>query len=96
MRRTNTQPLKVYIEAYLRSLGLDKQMSEMRLIRSWEEVAGKYVARSTTDIYIKNRVLFVSVQSSILRSELLMHKSLLIERLNQKAESKLIDDIVLR
>ena len=96
MRRTNSQPLKDVINDYLRALGIDTKIKEVRLIRNWEEVIGKTVAKSTQNIYIKNRILFVHLNSSIIRNELLMIKTGLIQALNNKAGENLIDDIILR
>jgi hypothetical protein len=57
---------------------------------------GNNIARATTKIFIKDRVLFVYLKSSIVRNELMMLKSSIIKSLNEQAGEKVIDDIVLR
>jgi len=71
-------------------------LAETRLIQSWEELLGKSVTRLTKGLYVKNRVLFVSLNSSVVRSELTMIKKDLLIRLNEKAGKCVIDDIVLK
>jgi hypothetical protein len=46
--------------------------------------------------YIKEMILYVHLNSSVVRNELLMLRETLREKLNQKAGSEVIKDIVLR
>jgi hypothetical protein len=57
---------------------------------------GIAVAKKTDRLFIKNKVLFVYLNSSIVRSELLRIREGLIKALNDQAGIKLIEDIVLR
>lgn len=96
MRRSQTLNISEIISSILKANGLEDKLAETRLIQSWEELLGKSVARLTKSIYIKNRVLFVNLNSSVVRSELSMIKKDILIRLNEKAGKCIIDDIVLR
>ena len=72
MRRSNVQNIGDVVNELLKNLNIDHKLKEVRLTNSWGEVLGNNVARSTTKIFIKNRVLFVYLKSSVIRSELLM------------------------
>jgi len=96
MRKSQTQNISQIISSILKANGLEDKLAETRLINSWEELLGKSVARLTKGLYIKNRVLFVSLNSSVVRSELTMIKKDLLIRLNEKAGKCVIDDIVLK
>ena len=96
MRKKNEMKLGEAIRVYLKAMGLDRKLKENQLINSWEDTLGKAVAKSTRKIYIQNRVLFVQLNSSIIRQELQMMKTALIDRLNQNVGEQLISDIVLR
>ena len=96
MRKKNETTLGEAIKAYLKAMGLDRKLKEKQLINSWEDTLGKAVANSTERMYIDNKVLFVQLNSSIIRQELLMMKTALIARLNQNVGEQLISDIVLR
>ena len=96
MRTSNTQKLGEVIEEYLRALKLKARVKEFEVIRYWEECLGKAVAEKTTRIYIKDRVLFVQVQSAVLKHELMMQQELIIKTLNEKAGTAVIDRIVFR
>jgi len=96
MRKSQTQNISQIISTILKANGLEDKLAETRLIQSWEELLGKSVARLTKSLYIKNRVLFVSLNSSVVRNELLMIKKDILIRLNEKAGKCIIDDIILR
>ena len=48
---------------------------------------------SSKEIYIKNQVLYLSIDSSVMREELLNGKQIIIERINQFAEKEMIKNV---
>jgi predicted nucleic acid-binding Zn ribbon protein len=96
MRRSKTITLAEALKDYMREMKLDVKLSEVGVINSWEEVVGKAISSRTSKIYIKDHILFVHLNSSVVRNELLMLKQALKEKLNEKAGSEVIKDIVLR
>ncbi len=96
MKQKNEMSLGEAIRAYLKAMGLERKMLEHKLINSWADTLGNAVANSTGNLYIYNGVLFVELRSPIIRQELLMMKTALIERLNQNVGEKIITDIVFR
>ena len=81
------------LKHYLREEGLETPLLQHRLIEAWEEVAGKTVAKYTTEKYIQNQTLFVKISNPALRQDLSMMRSQLVRRLNEKVESMVISDI---
>jgi len=96
MRKKNTQKIDEVIHEYLKALKIDDKLKEVHLIRSWEDVVGKTIARSTKDIYIKNRKLFVVLNSSVIRNELFMLREGLKKALNDKVGEVFIDEVILK
>jgi predicted nucleic acid-binding Zn ribbon protein len=96
MRRSKTITLAEALKEYVREMKLDVKLSEVGVINSWEEIVGKAISSRTSKIYIKDHVLFVHLNSSVVRNELLMLRQVLKEKLNEKAGSEVIKDIVLR
>lgn len=96
MRKKNTQPIGDVIKEYLKALKIDDKLKEVQLIKSWDDVVGKTIARSTNTIYIKNRKLFVKLNSSVIRNELFMLREGLKKALNDKAGEEIIDEIILK
>ncbi len=93
MKKTNEILLKDAISAFLKDNNLESKLNETRVISAWEEVVGKLVSRHTNQMYIKNRTLFVRVDSAALREELSYQGSKLVKKLNQVAGIEAIDEI---
>ncbi|NOU60703.1 DciA family protein [Marinifilum caeruleilacunae] len=96
MRRSNTQKIDELIKEVLKESKLDVKLKEYELVNSWEKVIGKTVANATTEIYIRNRRLFVAVRSSVIRNELMIIRDGLVKALNREVQANIIDEIVVR
>ena len=81
-------------EFYEQHRGSD-YLDEIKAINSWPMVVGPFIASHTIDLSIKNKVLFVRVDSDALRSELSYSKSLLMKNLNAIAGKEMVKEIVL-
>ncbi len=96
MRRSKTISLAEAMKDYIKEMNLEGKLNEIGLINSWEETVGKAIASRTSKIYIKDQVLYIHLNSSVARNELLMFRQVLKEKLNEKAGSEVIKDIILR
>jgi predicted nucleic acid-binding Zn ribbon protein len=96
MERSNTQSLAEAIRAYLKESKLEKPLKERRLVRSWESLLGKSVARATEKIYLKEGRLVVHLRSSVVRNELFMLQDEIIRKLNEAAGEDLVREIIFR
>jgi predicted nucleic acid-binding Zn ribbon protein len=96
MRRSKTISLAEAMKDYIREMNLGDKLSEVGVINSWEETVGKAIATRTSKLYIKDHVLYVHLTSSVVRNELLMLRQTLKEKLNEKAGSEVIKEIVLK
>jgi len=81
------------INKLLKAYKLDDKMAEMTIVESWEELMGKAVANRTEKMVIKNEVLYLTLNSSVMREELMHGKQVIIERVNQKAGFEMIKDV---
>ena len=96
MRRSKTITLAEAVNDFIKEMNFGEKLSEAGIINSWEETVGKAISSRTTKIYIKEHILYVHLSSSVVRNELLMLREALREKLNQKAGSEVIKEIVLR
>ncbi|MDP2336477.1 MAG: DUF721 domain-containing protein [Bacteroidota bacterium] len=96
MRKSNTQSISSVLKSYVRENNLERKLNELDLIKSWESVMGKTVARYTGNLYIQNNTLFVETTSPIVRNELLMMKEEIRVRLNEVVGEELIKAIIFR
>jgi hypothetical protein len=96
MMRSNDQSLGEAIKEFLHSYRLEDKLNETRLIQSWEKIVGALVSKHTNGLYIKNKILFVHIDSCALRNELNYSREKIIRELNQEATTKVIEDIVFK
>jgi len=95
MKRTKTVSIAQIVNELLGEYKIDDKLKEARIIAAWSEVLGP-LSKSTDELYLKNGVLFARLSSSVIRNELYMMRSMLVQRLNEKAGAKVITDIVFR
>lgn len=96
MRKSNTQKIGDVLREYIEHMMIGNKLREVNALKSWEDVMGKAVASRTKSIYIRNKVLFVQLTSSVLRNELLMMRQAIIDKLNERAGAKVIDKLILK
>jgi hypothetical protein len=97
MKRTNTLHISTVLhDFYKENPQLQQKILESRIHRAWSEILGPMVMQSTQNLYIKNRVLYVFLSSSVLRNELFLSRKRLLSNLNDYAGAEVIRDIVFR
>jgi len=96
MRKTQTLKISEVLKEYLESNQLDKKIKISKVKSYWEKMMGKTIAGKTTNIYIKKRILHISLNSSVLRNELLMMRSRIIRLMNEQMDGNFIDDVRIR
>jgi predicted nucleic acid-binding Zn ribbon protein len=92
-RISNQSSLGDVIDKLMKAYGLDGRMKEMEIINKWEEMMGRAVSSRTKNIYIKNQVLHLTLDSSVMRDELMQGKSIIIQRINETAGCAMIRDV---
>jgi predicted nucleic acid-binding Zn ribbon protein len=93
MRDSDEKPLGQIVGKIMKAYGLEKRMKEMDIVKGWPEMMGIAVANRTTNLRINNRVLYISMDSAVMREELLNGKEIIIHRVNDFAGEKIVDDV---
>lgn len=96
MRRRNAQSLHDILDESLKSLQIDGKLYETRLISAFPEIVGSGIAAHTRNVYIQRSILYVQMDSAVIRNELQMMRQSLIEHLNRQVGHETIKDIVFR
>lgn len=80
----------------MKSYHLDEKLLQKQLILSWEKVMGKMVAKHTTNLTIRKRVLYVRLDSAALKNELSFSREKILKALNTEVKSEVITDVVIQ
>ncbi len=95
-RDGNDYSLKEVIQRFKRAYGIEQKLDEAELMNGWDSVVGKTIVKHTLNMKIEKGVMFVSLDSSVIRNELMMSRSKLVKALNDKVGKAVIKDIVFR
>ena len=96
MTKKRNEPQKVddIIKSVLNSAGLLSKIKEADIMQKWSDIAGENIAQKAKPIKIHDKKLYLKVESSIWRNELIFHKEKLMEEIEKKAGNRLINDII--
>jgi predicted nucleic acid-binding Zn ribbon protein len=94
MGRTNDKTLKEAIEQMLQVYKIKRRFDETGIITAWPQLVGKSVANRTKEIYIHNKKLFLRIESSVIKNELIMMRAQIIEKINNEAKVILVEEII--
>ena len=89
------KPLGELVKAFYEQHKGPGYLDELKIIQSWDKVVGPFIAKHTIDLTIRNKTLFVRVDSDSLRSELSYSKSVLLKNLNDLVGKEVVTEMVL-
>lgn len=97
MRKRNAETIgEVLKQFFEENAFIKRKLAESRVVTGWPKLLGRSIAGYTTNIYLRNGILYVHLNSSVLRAELLMAKERLILNLNQHAGMTVVNEIIFR
>lgn len=94
MGRTNDKTLKEAIEQMLQVYKIKRRYDETGIITAWPQLVGKSVANRTKEIYIYDKKLFLRIESSVIKNELIMMRTQIIDKINNEADVILVEEII--
>lgn len=95
-RNTKESPLGDVLKAFIGNGKLAKGLDKVDAKNAWLNVMGPGVAGYTTEVILERDILYVQLNSSVLREELSYGKEKIIRLLNEELGKNLIDKLVLR
>jgi len=94
MRKPNDITMKDAVSKMLDVYRLRRKFDETSILSIWPEIMGTAIANRTTQIYIHDKKLFIRIESSVIKNELVMVRQGIIQKLNEHAGSEVIKEMV--
>lgn len=94
MRKTNDKPIKEALEQMLKVYKIKRRFDETAVVAHWPEIVGKAVANRTKELYIHQKKLFIRIESSVIKNELILMRAQIIQKINEEAGDVLVEDII--
>jgi predicted nucleic acid-binding Zn ribbon protein len=93
--KSNTHHIGDAIQELLRSYRLKSKFDETTIVSSWERLVGKPIAKRTKRVSVRNKVLFVELDSPAMKSDLNFHKTQILALFEKEFGKDVIKEIVI-
>ena len=93
-RKAHTASLKDAIDELLNVYKLRGKYNETHVITAWNRLMGPMISNRTGKIFIKNKKLYVQINSAPLKNELLMSRTKIVEMLNRDASEQVLEEVI--
>lgn len=93
VRDTPTKTLKQVMGEMFESYKLSGKMHEKQVVNAWPRIMGPTIAKRTGKKFLKNGVLYVSINSAPLKNDLSLSKEKIIYLFEQEFGSGVLEDI---
>jgi len=94
MRKANDKSIKEAIAQMLQVYKIKQRFDETAVIAAWPNLVGKPVANRTKELFVHNKKLYLNIESSVIRKELMLIKSQIIDKINEEAKWEMVEEIV--
>lgn len=93
MKRREAQSVGEIIAGFMQNEYASGKNLELRACALWKDVVGMGVNRYTTNRWVSDGVLHVTISSASLRNELMMNRSAIMRHLNEMVGDEVIKEI---
>jgi predicted nucleic acid-binding Zn ribbon protein len=91
---TNTYTIGEALQDLLQTYKIKARFDEASLVASWERLMGAPIAKRTSKIYVRNKVLFVELSSAPLKHELNNSKRKVLEIISREYGEGLLEEVI--
>lgn len=83
MKKKNEVTISEAIRYFIREHGMEDRVLRSMVIDAWHDQMGEFMKSYTDDLFVKNQVLFVKLNSPALKAELNYGKTKILNHINQ-------------
>ncbi|HAL81160.1 MAG: DUF721 domain-containing protein [Sphingobacteriales bacterium] len=94
MRKANDKSLKEAIEQMMQVYKIKRKFDETGIIAHWPELVGKPVANRTKELFVRDKKLFLRIESSVIKNELMLMRTQIINKINEESGAVLVEEII--
>lgn len=93
-RKKEVAPLQEAFQELLKAYRLKDKYDERAVVMGWAGLMGNTVASRTQTIYVKDKKLFVQIQSGPVKKELSMNRSKVLELIEKQFGKGIIEEVI--
>ena len=96
MKRENTQRISAILKEFIKEEQLEDGLNRVRLFNVWNLIVGEVGARATTNKFFKDGILYCTVNSSIIRTQLYYRKEDIVAQMNKMLNGDIVKKLILK
>ena len=96
MKRENTQLISAILKEFIKEEQLEDGLNRVRLFNVWNLIVGEVGARATTNKFFKDGILYCTVNSSIIRTQLYYRKEDIVAQMNKMLNGDIVKKLILK
>ncbi len=85
LRRRDAVGMDELVESFIKEMKLTSGINRQRVIAAWNTVSG--AEKYTVDVFVKNKVMYCTLGSSLVRNQLYFQKDVLLGQINECLDS---------
>ena len=93
MRHSNEMTIKEAIDLMLKTFHIKEKAAAEKVKAEWQDIAGEYIAARTTKVFVKEKTLFIQIESAVLKNEMHFMANRIIRTVNEKVGFTLVDKL---
>ncbi len=95
MKTGNFSTLKDVLDDMIQELQLGGKMNELKVRKIWYEQMQGIIAKNTKQILLRNKKLYVYIESAVIKQELFMAREKICQIINDKMGNKIVDEVII-
>ncbi len=80
LRRHDAVGMDELVEGFIKEMKLTAGLNRQRVIAAWDAVSG--ARRYTVDVFVRDKVMYCTLGSSMVRNQLYFQKDVLLDQIN--------------
>jgi hypothetical protein len=96
MEREDAKAIGELLKQFVSQNGISDELNRIQIFQAWDRAVGITAAQATVSKYLKDGILFCTISSSALRSQLYFQLDIIVKRINSEFPSVQIRKIVLK
>ncbi len=96
MKRENTQLIKDILQEFIKEEHLEDGLQRLKIFKVWDLVVGEAGARATSNKFFRDGVIYCTINSSIIRTQLYYRKDDIALQMNKMLNDNIVSKIILK
>lgn len=96
MKREEARLLESLLGEFVKKAGLEPQLRTIAVFEAWDVAVGDKGARITSSKFLKDGILYCTISSSLVRTQLHYQLHNVIDKINSLVPGNLVKKIVLK